>query len=146
MDTMKTTNNAAARVILQREESHSVAVRNDICRQMEALHYGAVLWDENVFGTTNYPLISDPAGYEYNVHGLALDGVGALCAVVRYPAGANANGIEAYTPDQAARLIKPSDTMCEGTPEEWDILGDCFQTVLQILRAEKIEEQPLPWW
>lgn len=132
--------------ILDKEEAHSVGVRASICRHMEALGYGAVIWGQNIFGTTNYPLISDQNGKEYGVHGLAMNNAGSVCAVVAYPGGREETGVKAYTLAEAARLITPSSLMCEGSPEEWDVLGDCFQTVLQILKADRTEHQPLPWW
>lgn len=138
--------NESVKAILDREEAHSVGVRASICRHMEALGYGAVLWGQNVFGTTNYPLVSDQNGKEYGVHGLAFDPGGSVCAVIAYPEGKEEAGVKAYSVDEAARLISPSILMCVGTPEEWDVLGDCFQTVLQILKADHIEQQPLPWW
>ncbi|MCM1005658.1 MAG: hypothetical protein NC402_05100 [Prevotella sp.] len=132
--------------ILQKEDAHSVAVRQNMARQMSALGYGALLWSENVFGSTNYPLITAPDGSTYNVHGLRLNNEGGVCAIIDYPTKEYITGVKAYTSDEASKLISPAMLICSGLPEEWDILGDCFSTAIQIMKTEKGEEQPLPWW
>lgn len=138
--------NKAAKAMLAREEMHSVGVRENIARQMEASGYGAILWGDSVFGSTNYPLVSTTGGRAYNVHGLRLNPDGSVCAIIAYPAGGEVTGIRTYTPQEADRVISPAQQMCAGSPEEWDILGDCFATAMQVEKAETREEQPLPWW
>lgn len=138
--------NNSAKAILAREELHSVGVREDIARQMEASGYGAVLWEESLFGSTDYPLVSTTGGRTYNVHGLRLNPDGSVCAIIAYPAGVEVVGVRVFTPQEADKVVSPAQQMCAGTPEEWDILGDCFATAMQVAKAEVREEQPLPWW
>lgn len=143
---MVNTKNKAAKVIIAREELHSVGVRDNIARQMKSSGYGAMLWGESVFGSTNYPLVTADSGRSYNVHGLRLNPNGSVCAIIAYPEGVDVTGVKTYTPQEADRLFSPEHQMCSGTPEEWDILGDCFSTALQVVKTETHEEQPLPWW
>ncbi|MCM1319959.1 MAG: hypothetical protein NC217_06215 [Muribaculaceae bacterium] len=143
---MTDTKRTKVQTILNEEENHSVAVRQNIARQMEALNYGAILWGESVFGSTNYPMVSDKSGQNYNVHGLRLNSNGGVCAIIDYPTSEYIIGVKAYTEAQAEKLIKPAMLICSGIPEEWDILGDCMATAIQVLKGEKADEQPLPWW
>lgn len=108
---MVNTKNNAAKEILAREELHSVGVREDIARQMEASGYGAVLWGESVFGSTNYPLVSTSGGRTYNVHGLRLNSDGSVCAIIAYPAGVEVTGVRTYAPQEAdqARFTGAAD-------------------------------------
>lgn len=143
---MINTKESKVTVLLEEEEKQSLAIRQNIARQMEALHYSAILWGESVFGSTNYPLISGKDNQTYKVHGLRLNENGGICAIVDYPTSEYITGVKAYSEAQAAKMITPAMLVCSGTPEEWDILGDCMATAIQVLKGEKEESQPLPWW
>lgn len=143
---MVNTKNRPVEAISVIGELHSVGVREAIARQMRASGYGAVLWDERVSGSAGYPTVSADSGREYAVHGLRLNPSGAVCAVVACPAGEEVSGVRSYTPQEADRLISPEAQICAGTPEEWDVLGECFATALHVAGADGQEEQPLPWW
>lgn len=110
-------------------------------RQVTGLSCG-----ESVFGSTSYPFVSMSGGRTYNVHGLRLNSDGSVSAVIAYPAGEEVTGVRTYTPQEADKVVSPARQMCVGTPEEWDILGDCFVSAMQVEKAETREEQPLPWW
>ena len=136
----------AAKEILARMELHVMAVKENIVRQMKVSGYGAVLWSESVFGSSNYPLLTGNEGRTHNVHGLYLSDEGHVSAVIDYPANEDIVGVKTYTPQEAGKLFSPSALLSAGSPEEWDVIGDCFVTALTVLKAEKAEGQPLPWW
>lgn len=136
----------AAKEILARMELHVMAVKENIVRQMKVSGYGAVLWSESVFGSSNYPLLTDNEGRSHNVHGLCLSDEGHVSAVIDYPANEDIVGVKTYTPQEAGKLFSSSALLSAGSPEEWDVIGDCFVTALTVLKTEKAEGQPLPWW
>lgn len=138
--------NKAIKDILEKEERRSESVRNEMSRQMQSLGYGAVVWGANLFGSADYPLISAEAGRIYNVHGICRDESGNVMAVISNPSDMEVEGVMSYTPEQAERLISHSSLTDEGTPEEWEILGDCFATAVQQLSVKEHEDRPLPWW
>lgn len=144
---MSDMNSNAAKEILAKMELQVMAVKENIVRQMKVSGYGAVLWSESVFGSSNYPLLTDNEGRSHNVHGLYLGDDGHLSAVIDYPANEDIVSVKTYTPQEAERLLSPSSALLGvGSPEEWDVIGDCFVTALTVLKTEKLEEQPLPWW
>lgn len=143
---MKVMDKAKVQDILKEEDKQGLQVRQNIARQLDALKYGAIMWGESVFGSTNYPEISDEMGHTYNVHGLRLNLNGGVCAIIDYPTGEYITGVKGYSQDEAEKLITPSMLICSGMPEEWEVLGDCMSTAIQILKGENEEKQPLPWW
>ena len=99
-----------------------------------------------MFGTTNYPLITAEGGRIYNVHGICRDNSGNITAVISLPTDMEVTGVMSYTAEQAEKLIPQSSVTGEGTPEEWEILGDCFAVAMQQLGVKEREESPLQWW
>lgn len=143
---MTSTRMRNAQNLLHEEDRHCIGVRQNMAAAMKALGCNAILWSESVFGTTNYPLITAESGRTYNVHGLKLNNNSSVCAIIDYPTQEYITGVKSFNESEAAKLISPSMLICAGTPEEWDILGDCLSTAIHILKAETVEKQPLPWW
>ncbi len=143
---MNNTENTKVNGIMAEEQKQSEQVREQIAQQLKALGYGALLWGENVFGTTNYPLISDDSGRNFNVHGVRLMENDEVYAEIAYPSGENITGVKGFYSQDAAGLIQPSALVATGSPEEWEILGDCFATAIQILKAQGQKDRPMPWW
>lgn len=143
---MNNTENTKTKAIIDEELKQCEQVREQIAHQMKALGYGALLWGQNVFGTTNYPLISDSSGRTFNAHGIRLTERGDIFAIINYPQDEYITGVKSYTEQDAERFFTSSMLDGAGSPEEWSILGDCFSTALHVLKAEQRKDAPAPWW
>ena len=71
--------------LLKKEEAKMAHLRTDMAETMYERGIGAVLWGENVFGCADYPLVSDASSLTHEVHGLAMNEHGVICAVIDFP-------------------------------------------------------------
>lgn len=141
-----TTDKTGAREILAKEEVQAMDAREAMGRKLTSMGAGAVVWGGNVFGTTEYPLISDASGKTHLCQGVGVNAKGEVYAVIDFPAQGDNDGVELIKAHQASERIKKGMMLTSGTPEQWDILRDCLQVALKVLGAERREDAPMPWW
>ena len=132
--------------LLKKEEAKMAHLRTDMAETMYERGIGAVLWGENVFGCADYPLVSDASSLTHEVHGLAMNEHGLICAVIDFPGHTQITRVRNLAPEDVGTQLTPDMMLDGGTPEEWGVLYDCFALALQVLYARRLEESPQPWW
>ena len=131
--------------LLKKEEAKMAHLRTDMAETMYERGIGAVLWGENVFGCADYPLVSDASSLTHEVHGLAMNEHGVICAVIDFPGHTQITGVRNLAPEDVGTQLTPDMMLDGGTPEEWGVLHDCFTLALQLLYDRRMEESPQPW-
>lgn len=132
--------------ILNQQTQRVEQMKNGVIEQMQCLGAAAILWGENLFGSTSYPLLADADGRNHDVHGLYLTKDGVLKALIAYPGGQQITGVKLLSPQKAAEVITPQMVLDGGIPEEWAVLCDSFEVAAQVLKAQKDEDAPQAWW
>lgn len=136
---MTDTNNDAARHIIDEENAQGRQERNMIAGLLGERKLGALVWGENVFGCTDYPLIADKDGRNHVVHGVVLNDDGTAAALIRFPDGESIVGVRGLNATEA-KVQAPPEVRCNaGLPEQWGILLDCVRVALQKLTAERVD-------
>lgn len=132
--------------ILAREQKRVESRKAEVIEQMKKLGAGAIIWGENIFGSTSYPVLADAKGENRSVCGLYITVQGFLEALTKYPGDKEINDVRILSPEQALAVVSGDMTETGDSPEEWSILCDCFEVAVQMLKAEKIQSEPKPWW
>lgn len=127
--------------LINEMDKESMEARNYIMKDMTEKGYGAILWGENLFGSTNYPLI-DFNGKETPIKGFRLSAPDKLLAVVGLHDNIEVTGVKTYTMAEADRdlgtVAHDQDYYTDGgSPEQWEIAADCYKVAIQTLNAEK---------
>lgn len=138
--------NKVTEKILKEQDDMMTRMKTDVIESLRKMDKAAILWGANVFGATSYPLISDTDGRTHEVSGLALTGSGQLGAVIDLPGSAAITGVRALDRRTMADGLKNAHIVTDGTPEEWEILCDCYDVASQVLKAGSLEHSPQPWW
>lgn len=136
---MANNNESAAKRIIDEENAQGRQERGMIAGLLTERKLGALIWGENVFGCTDYPLISDKDSRTHTVRGVAVNDDGTADALIRFPDGEAITGVRGLNPTEA-KVQAPADIRCDaGLPEQWGILLDCVRTALQVLTAERVD-------
>lgn len=114
-----------------------------VAEKMEAAGTEAIIWSEATFSATGLPLISSENGATESVHGIMRNSDATLSAIT----GA------ARLPEEGVIFITPGRSLpadirlsSAGTPQQWAVICDCFESVEQMHKAAAIKNERRPWW
>lgn len=134
----------------EKVDAQGASARDSILKDMESHGYGAVIWGENIFGTTDYPLM-ERDGHEMELRGFRLAAPGQLVAIVALPDSLEVTGVRILSPVDADRVMGTMRHFQDyydtgGSPEEWEVAADCYRVAIETYKAEKRASQASSWW
>lgn len=117
-----------------------------LATKMKDADQAAFIWSQSTFDATGYPLITTPDGANHPVYGIMLTDDDLPAAIIQLPSGLTVHGLLVISPVTNRRPLAEAKSTTAGTPSQWAILCDCYESASQNLKAEQVRNEPLPWW
>ena len=132
-------------------EQEGMKARKSILSDMNKKGYGAVIWGENLFGSTDYPLIENTEGKDVSLKGFRVISPDKIVAITGLPDGLDITGAKALTPGETDKLL---GTVAHdqgfyddgGSPEQWEIAADCYKVALETIESNGDAKRINSWW
>lgn len=123
--------------------------RQSILEDMQHRGFAAIVWGENLFGSTDYPLI-DNGGREVSLKGFRVTSPDTVTAIIGLPDDLDIVGVRTFSEGEADKVLGTMANSLasyanEGTPEQWEVGADCYKVALEYLKTKK-EEKADTWW
>lgn len=149
MTSFTNTDKTAINTLKEKYDSIGEKARQSIADDMASRGMGAIVWGENLFGSTDYPLFSYN-GKDVTLRGFRLVASQKVVAIVSLPDSLDIVGAHSYTPEQVDKIFGNLNHSQgyyseDGTPEQWSVGADCYKVAIADLNAKK-QQKANTWW
>lgn len=121
-------------------------IKSILAKKMKEDGVTAIIWSNAFFNATGMPLVADASGKSHVVYGLALSPSRLVAAIVSVPEGMTLHGLLVIDSSMRNTMSGTFSLTDDGTAAEWSVLTDCYNSAMEMHRAQLKHAQPMPWW